>query len=489
MTILKRLLKCYKAQDVHLPLTRLCMVLCFKCGFIVSTVAQGGLIFDDAAYANFPAADAGVKNEVLPAAYSLRKYCPFPKSQGNIASCVGWTVGYGALTITEAKKQGITDRTYITDEMSYSASYIFNQIKKGEDCNAGASLTDALELLQKQGDCRTSTFPNNPGNCKELPQKDAQQEASRNKLPSTGFKLFASKATISDKVKTTKAQLYRGNPVIIGFSVTPQYHQLLGKSVWQPDNDNKEQGHAMVVVGYSDRLQAFELMNSFGTRWGDGGFIWLTYEDFGEYARQGFVLYQKDGGKGKEGLPTSELSVTMSGGWQLQYASDFRTTPVKFDTVATTFNAAGIYQVQRQDWTLNEDLFRMQLHISEGRYAYFFNMNTAGEADSLWAMEALDQDTLLTLPPKGYFQFSKAGEESLCLLISYEKIENFTECVRKAQYAVGSTALQKIRNGFEATLIDAAAIQYDKASPFFQSVSRYGQGIAVPIVLSIQLRE
>ena len=37
-------------------------------------------------------------------------------------------------------------------------------------------------------------------------------------------------------------------------------------------------GHAMVIVGYDDRKQAFKLINSWSTDWGKKGFGWVSYD-------------------------------------------------------------------------------------------------------------------------------------------------------------------------------------------------------------------
>ena len=37
----------------------------------------------------------------------------------------------------------------------------------------------------------------------------------------------------------------------------------------------------MVVIGYDDGLEAFEVLNSWGTHWGNNGFVWIKYKDFG----------------------------------------------------------------------------------------------------------------------------------------------------------------------------------------------------------------
>jgi len=45
----------------------------------------------------------------------------------------------------------------------------------------------------------------------------------------------------------------------------------------------------MLLVGYSDERQAFKLMNSWGTKWGDGGFGWISYRALAELSDRFYV--------------------------------------------------------------------------------------------------------------------------------------------------------------------------------------------------------
>jgi C1A family cysteine protease len=36
-------------------------------------------------------------------------------------------------------------------------------------------------------------------------------------------------------------------------------------------------GHALVAVGYDDARKAFQVQNSWGRKWADGGYGWLSY--------------------------------------------------------------------------------------------------------------------------------------------------------------------------------------------------------------------
>ena len=74
------------------------------------TDLQGqGLIFNDAVYNSSPKSPYegdGAKGEesLLSTTFKidLKPYCPTVKEQGKISSCVGWSVGYAAMTIEKA---------------------------------------------------------------------------------------------------------------------------------------------------------------------------------------------------------------------------------------------------------------------------------------------------------------------------------------------------------------------------------------------------
>ena len=46
----------------------------------------------------------------------------------------------------------------------------------------------------------------------------------------------------------------------------------------------------MCVIGYDDRKQAFQLMNSWGPEWGENGIGWVRYADFKEFVREAYGI-------------------------------------------------------------------------------------------------------------------------------------------------------------------------------------------------------
>src|SRR4249919_3760432 len=77
-----------------------------------------------------PLSSASPKNS-LPSAFSLRKFCPMRKNQGQQSSCVGWSSSYAGRTILQAYATGADP-----NQIAFSPSFIYNSIRKG-DCSHG----------------------------------------------------------------------------------------------------------------------------------------------------------------------------------------------------------------------------------------------------------------------------------------------------------------------------------------------------------------
>ena len=95
-----------------------------------------------------------------------------------------------------------------------------------------------------------------------------------------------------------KKCIYAGHPVIFGFrdyanlssELTPAQVQIRAKALKPTDDprakflaptprkdDDHFGGHAVLAVGWSDKLEAFRIQNSWGEDWGDKGFFYMPY--------------------------------------------------------------------------------------------------------------------------------------------------------------------------------------------------------------------
>ncbi|TNE53918.1 MAG: hypothetical protein EP344_14715 [Bacteroidetes bacterium] len=279
-------------KPVLIILTGICLPLASR---LHAQQFNTGLLLDEEGFEQEVEMTPGFSNDGrragdLPLEFSLRPFCPKPKNQGEINSCIGWAMGYGALTISHAYRAGNRNADDISDH-AFSALYLYNQAKVG-NCMGGANIQRTARILKEKGDCKSDDFDSPKADCEREPDSDlietAQQFAVKDYLA-----LFTNSSTPKEKVVRTKRSLAEGKPVIVGMRIRESLRSLNEEDpVWKPGtNDDKQMGgHALVVVGYSDKTGEFELMNSWGPNWGDGGFFKMKYPDFATYAAQGLHL-------------------------------------------------------------------------------------------------------------------------------------------------------------------------------------------------------
>jgi hypothetical protein len=276
--------------------------------FTFATTSQAqrkGLVFDNAAYQKVPLADdekLGYTDETLPAAVSYKQYAPYAGNQGDYGTCVGWSSAYGALTMEYAIKMGITNRK----EISFAAFcpyYIYNQFKEEDDffCQGGGLFEEALDIMYTTG-AKRYYLPEY--SCYSTPDNFSPESAKTFKI-NDYYRLFDWEESEFDKllgveserVQNIKKALAGGHPVLIGAYLPPSFDYLNGKDLWvttqtEKDNYNTYGGHAMVIVGYDDNKYggAFEILNSWGTEFGNEGFIWATYDDVDVFGHTAFYI-------------------------------------------------------------------------------------------------------------------------------------------------------------------------------------------------------
>ncbi len=94
------------------------------------------------------------------------------------------------------------------------------------------------------------------------------------------------------KIYETRKALMRGNPVIIEFLGQKDFDKLENVRYWAAPSrlDGNAVTFPLIVVSYDEDLEAFEVLSAWGSEWGDDGYLWIDYTDFGKYCENGYVF-------------------------------------------------------------------------------------------------------------------------------------------------------------------------------------------------------
>ncbi len=226
----------------------------------------------------------------LPPRASLDQYAPTPEHQGRQGSCVGWASAYAAKTILHSRATGKNP-----DQIRFSPSYLYNQIALS-GCQ-GAYMLDAMKAMRQNGNLPLNQFAYNEATCSDRPNSNEIRLAQQYRI--NGFnRLTLGANNYKPDILAIKQNLAQGAPVVIGMQVGGTFmSRMLGQQTWNPTRKDYTlqgfSGHAMCVIGYDDNFEggAFQIMNSWGTEWGNRGKVWVRYRDFEHFVKEAYGLH------------------------------------------------------------------------------------------------------------------------------------------------------------------------------------------------------
>jgi hypothetical protein len=462
--------------------------LLLLCSSLVA-VAQGGtgLIFDDAAYAAQQRISPSLKfsGTELPV-YSLRKYCPVAGSQGSMNSCVGWAAGYATYTISLAIRDNINDRAAIT-QMAKSALYIYNQIKM--DSCKGSSMHKAAILLTDKGVCNFRDF--NPPGCELLPTAAHHSLAAANKITDF-YTLFEPDAVPDNKVIATIRSLSTNKPVFIGMNITSSFYRIDRTGLWNPTPlDSAKGGHAMCVVGYDNINRRFEILNSWGPAFGDNGFVYVSYEDYGRRCDYAYSISLP---------PAPAAASSLQGGFFLNRLAGFSPGgDYVFEKLSGRWN--GRYYELGPGVVRLRDYFKvMAANLQADTYLYIFSLKPDGSSELLFptassssgrlvqdAAVIASGDNYVEIPadPSGAFLADLPGVDHLVCLFSRQRLDDIDALVRQVETGRGEV-YDRLQTALGNRSVPAADIRYEGAAMRFSSTTR-SAGFVVPMVLKVSV--
>jgi Papain family cysteine protease len=449
--------------------------------FLCQTPLYGqGVLLDSTDYNTLPFDYGGEKgSEKLPPSKSLKDYCPRPIDQGKTMFCLPFACIYAAFTIEKHRKtQPIMDSTY-------SATYILHQMKKNIDVYKGLNIENLRNYLKGYGFCRTKNYPNDVIRINIAPSLEAEQEAKilrdryKNDTLCPLYLKNDSYRLIKPKLKDIfKNRLYEGQPIIFAAKVDSDFQKPTNE-FWTP-NDQQPYMHTMVIIGYNDADSAFEIMNSYGTNWGNQGFIKLKYTYLEQIIAYAYVL-NRTGSKG-EGDELDTLSNQIDSTVQdptakielKQQVNDgsntfFETEPVQYDTLKK------MYETTRACY-VNSSFKLVASDSTKGKEVYIFSLDSANIIHKHTFFDTI--------------QVKYRGNDHIFILIAHQPIGDFEQRLEKFE-ASKETIQIRFKAAFGNILMPEEDVTYMEMSDDMTVKSRrfpaLNRGV-VPIILSIKIK-
>jgi C1A family cysteine protease len=204
----------------------------------------------------------------VPSGFSLAQYDSGPGDQGQVGSCVSWAIDYSAYDILE-KEQGITG-------YPQAPMYTYAQIAQGND--QGSTPDQTFQILESQGVDTQSDYWQ--GNYDYTTQPDQNEIANAIHWKLSGHTPLRTGAGIQGDVEQAIAS---GEPVAISIEVHQSWMNISQQDAqsynYEPGDDSSDPivgGHEVTIIGYDE--QGVRIENSWGTSWGDGGYINVSWQ-------------------------------------------------------------------------------------------------------------------------------------------------------------------------------------------------------------------
>lgn len=223
----------------------------------------------------------------------LTNYLPPIGDQGQYGTCVAWASAYNARTYLYAKENNLSKSQLASASNQFSPKYIFYALNNRSSCD-GSYFEEVLDLIQKKGVATLQSMPyTDLGSCTGDPSSSQNTNAAN-------YKIKSYREIDMTKPSNIKSYLDQGRVIVFGAQLGDEF-MLADRSfdyLYQQTSFNysgMHANHAMVIAGYDDYKGpngCFLVVNSWGTSWGNDGYIWVDqkYMCGGQFAFCGFVM-------------------------------------------------------------------------------------------------------------------------------------------------------------------------------------------------------
>ena len=205
----------------------------------------------------------------LPPVVDLRKTMPLVYNQGATNSCTAQAIAACCEYEWITHQKGpdfIPSRLYIY----YNTRWLDNDVNNDN----GGSLRDGMKAINKWGFCKEPYWPFNVKHVRVRPPNSAYSDGGTRRVYYYG--------TVNQNRNALMGTLASGQPIIFGIAV---YSSLNSNATTKTGivpmpraSESLLGGHAIVLMGYDISTRLYKFRNSWGSRWGDGGYGYLPFE-------------------------------------------------------------------------------------------------------------------------------------------------------------------------------------------------------------------
>jgi hypothetical protein len=432
-----------------------------------------GLRFDQDEYQKVPKKASLTRGDYdkIPEQYSLVQFSPYAGNQIQLNTSASWAAAYAAKTILNAEASNLTDRAEITRRaFSPVFNYALSTNMDNKGCKIETTLTGVLQSLKNFGVPRYIDFQEF---CPRSVSPAVYASALPNKITDY-VRLFDLNDAPEFKIQSVKKSLAEGMPVVIGMVCPPSFY--IATEFWQPREkvSDKYTGHALCVVGFDNAKYggSFEVMNSWGRKWGNNGNIWIRYPDFVEFTRMAYEMFI---------IEQEANKVDFSGEIQL-----VRADGKIIDTRLT--NNQGYYQTVEEYKSGTN--FRIYISNHQTAYIYVFGTDKTNEYFPLFpsgddVSPILDSKaSSVALPNETqHIQITgDPGRDYLVILYSKEEIQ-MKELMAKMKN-IGGRVDERLQSILADDIVENKNVQWEDNSIKFSGI---GNGkMLIPVFIEVQ---
>lgn len=209
-------------------------------------------------------ADAAVPSFAanLPPSVNLRDKCTPVRDQGSLGACTGFAL----CACLELGGEIVLSPLFV---------YFCERVREGSvSTDSGALIVTGSLVVAQTGACTEPVWPYIISKFAQTPPQEAYEDAASHRSPKC--------TSLPVNLDVIKAQLAAGVPVVVGISAYASFESFSVQQtgvVPMPDvlSEDFLGGHAVAIVGYDDTTSLFLAKNSWGTGWGDEGYLHIPY--------------------------------------------------------------------------------------------------------------------------------------------------------------------------------------------------------------------